>query len=132
MPAPLILIAEDDPDQSELICNSIVDAGFRIVALQRGNEVLSKVEELSPDLVIMDIRLPGLNGMQVLTTLRQSAKFRTLPVILVSAYYSAGELEKMMNHGASSCLSKPFEIDELLSEVHRLVGAASGKGDAAE
>lgn len=121
MKPPLILIAEDDPDQSEQVCNSLVDAGYRVIALNRGNDVLPEAEKLSPDLVILDIRMPGLNGVQVLRALRQSAKFSSLAVILVSAYYSNGEPEKMLKLGASSCLSKPFEVPELLAEVKRLV-----------
>lgn len=129
MKAPLVLIAEDDPDQSEQARNVLTDAGYRVQVLHRGNEVLPQAELLKPNLLIMDVRMPGLNGMQVLKSLRQSAKFSTLAVILISAYYSAGELERMMKIGANACLSKPFEMKELLSEVQRLVGIVDSTGN---
>jgi len=132
MKAPLVLIAEDDPDQSEQACHVLADAGYRVQVLHHGDEVLPKAELLNPNLLIMDVRMPGLNGMQVLKALRQSAKFSTLAVILISAYYSEGELERMKRSGANGCLSKPFEMKELLSEVQRIVGKADSAGTATE
>lgn len=124
---PLILVAEDDPDQSELLCNSLIDEGYRVTALHGGNEVIPKAEQIHPDLVIMDIRMPGLNGTEVLQWFRNSAKFRTLPAILVSAYSSSSELESLISHGANSGFTKPFEMKEMLSEVRRLIGIRSAE-----
>ncbi len=117
-----VLIAEDDPDQLEMLSNALLDAGFNVAAVHRGDDVLPKIEELHPALAIIDIHMPGLSGLEVLKRIRQSKKLKTLPVVLVSAYYSSEKLDAMIMLGANSGFSKPFEMREMIQEAQRLTG----------
>jgi len=124
-----ILIAEDDPDQLEMLSNALLDAGFNVAAVHRGDDVLPRIEELHPSLVIIDVHMPGLSGFEVLKRIRQSKDLKALPVVLVSAYYSSEKLEAMIMLGANSGFSKPFEMREMIQEAQRLTGLANADLD---
>jgi len=118
----LILVAEDDPDQLEMLCNALMDAGFDVAAAHRGDDVVPRLEALRPILVIVDIHLPGISGLEILSRIRNHKELGAIPVMLVSAYYSSEKLDEIMRLGADSSFSKPYEMEEMIKEVRRLVG----------
>jgi len=120
------LIAEDDPDQSDMLRETLQDEGYRVDAAFSGDVAYQKLLNHSYDLVILDIRMPGLNGGTVLKALRLKKDKTQLPVIVVSAFATESDMQRYRADGANACLSKPYEIDELLALIFNLNPKGSG------
>jgi len=118
-----ILVAEDEPDQLAMVCESLVDEGYHVLIATRGDEALRILDATPVDLVILDVRMPGMEGGQVLRTIRQSHKVSGVGVIVVSAFATPGEMYGYRQRGADACLSKPFLFDELLAAIKGVLEA---------
>jgi len=114
-----ILIANDDEDLREILTETFHKRGYLVHAVSNGVQALETVRTRPVDLVLMDTRMPERDGLSVLTEL--SSQYASLPVILITNRASREETEEAIRLGARSCLSKPFEIKRLLSEVERFV-----------
>ena len=117
-----ILVIDDDPELVDVIEEYFLGAGYEVVAAHRGAEGLMLAEQKRPDVVLLDIRMPGMTGVQVLQQLRLRAP--DLPVVMISG---AGDLQiakGCLTRGAFDYVSKPFELDH----VHRCVAAALARG----
>ena len=125
---PILLLAEDDQDQSDMLREILEDEGYAVETAFRGDTALQKVEKNCFDLVILDIRLPGLNGRQVLAEIRRQWNKKRLPVIVVSAFASATELDRFTNDGANASFSKPYEVNSLLHQVAGLIASKKNEG----
>ena len=110
-----ILIIEDDPDIAELVEINVRDIGFELVKANNGREGLEKALEQTYALIILDLMLPGLNGMEVCKKIRE--KDTHTPILMVTA--KSEELDKVMGleQGADDYLTKPFSIRELLARI---------------
>jgi DNA-binding response OmpR family regulator len=112
---PTILIADDDDDVRESLIDIIHTAGWHAVAARDGEEALSQVRAAEPHAVVIDYRMPGMNGAEVIRTLREQQV--QIPVILITA---AGEIEELAREAGVRCyLCKPFGIDELIAILRR-------------
>ena len=120
---PTILLAEDEPDQSDMLRDALQDEGYDVQIASSGDVAYSKLSEQNYDLVIMDIRMPGLNGGTVLKALRLKRNKAEAPVIIVSAFASEADMRRYRADGASAAISKPFEMSELLQLVAELIPA---------
>ena len=87
-PAPLILVAEDERDIRELIVFTLEIADFRVVAVPNGQEAVKKAVEISPDLILMDVRMPKMNGFEACKALKQQEKTKDIPVLITSGKQS--------------------------------------------
>lgn len=121
-PAPLILIVEDEPKLGQLMIDYLQAANFRTHHLLRGNEVLPWVKQHSPDLVLLDLMLPGLDGLSVCRELRS---FSDLPVVMVTAKIE--EIDRLLGLeiGADDYICKPFSPREVVARVKLFSSAAS-------
>ena len=112
---PTILVADDDDDVRESLIDIIETAGWHAVAARDGEEALSQVRAAEPHVVVIDYRMPGMSGTEVIRALREQEV--QVPVILITA---AGELEELAREaGVRSYLCKPFGIDELIAALRR-------------
>lgn len=112
---PTILIADDDDDVRESLIDIIHTAGWHAVAARDGEEALSQVRAAAPHAVVIDYRMPGMNGAEVIRALREQKV--QVPVILITA---AGEIEELAREAGVRCfLCKPFGIDELITILRR-------------
>ena len=116
--APTILICDDEDSLRELI-RAVLGQGYRYVEAVDGEGALELARADSPDLIILDVMLPRLNGLQVLAELRRDDRHRTTPVIVVTAWSHAAEAATAA--GADVFLSKPFEPDFLSRTVEELI-----------
>jgi two-component system cell cycle response regulator DivK len=116
-----VLLAEDNPMNRELIHDMLEARGFEVIATGDGEEVLRKIEEVQPDVVLLDIQMPRLDGYAVLRRLREGARFRHLPVIALTAYAMHGDREKALESGFDSYISKPIDFAQLRAEIERLL-----------
>ena len=121
------LIAEDDPDQSDMLRDTLQDEGFVVETAFSGDVAYQKLLDHKYDLVILDIRMPGLNGGTVLKALRLKKDKTQLPVIVVSAFATESDMQRYRADGANACLSKPYELVELLSLIIRLAPSGAGQ-----
>jgi two-component system, OmpR family, KDP operon response regulator KdpE len=120
---PLVLVADDEPRITKLVALTLHDEGFRVVTAGSGEEALRKAEEVRPDIVLLDIVMPDLDGIEVMRQLRE---WRPVPVILLTAKGSTSDKAKGLDLGADDYVAKPFHPDELAARVRAVLRRASG------
>ena len=120
---PLVLVADDEPRITKLVSMALGDEGFRVVTAANGEQALSRAEEFRPDIILLDIVMPDLDGIEVMRRLRER---RPVPVILLTAKGSAGDKAKGLDLGADDYVAKPFHLDELAARVRAVLRRASG------
>ena len=108
-----ILIADDEPNQLELMSYNLKKAGFSIIRSENGEDALIKVEDLRPDLVILDWMMPNMSGIEVCRTLRSKKETKRIPIIILSARSEEGDKSLGLDTGADDYISKPFSPIEL-------------------
>jgi DNA-binding NtrC family response regulator len=119
---PRILIVDDDPGQRSLLDSFLQSQGFETVLADSGEQSLKVLPSGSFDMMISDVRMPGLSGLETLRRVRQQNA--SLPVLLVTAYADIREAVDAMRDGALNYLAKPIDLDELLVTVQRATGIA--------
>ena len=116
-----ILIADDEPNQLELLSFNLEQAGFAVMKAMHGQDALQKIEDHSPDLVILDWMMPHMSGIELCRVLRSRADTKLLPVIILSARGEEGDRTLGLDTGADDYMSKPFSPRELVSRVKALL-----------
>ncbi len=114
-----VLLGEDDADVTTLLGMVLENAGYAVDSVRSGAEVLARCADDPPDLLLLDVAMPGLDGIEVLRRLRSSAAPR-LPVMLITARARPEDRALGLDAGADDYLVKPFDIDEVLERVDRL------------
>ncbi|MDF1535583.1 MAG: response regulator [bacterium] len=118
-----ILVVEDSPMTRSLIVSSLEELGdFTVIEAANGFQALRKLPEVNPDLVITDINMPDINGLEVVRFVKQSDNFRHIPVIIVTTEGRDVDKERGLRLGADRYLIKPFEAEELQRFVQELLG----------
>lgn len=112
---PLILIADDYPDNVELLEQRLEQAGYRTTTAADGAQALRQVEALRPDLLLLDIVMPGMGGIEVIAALRGCQEYQDLPIIVLSARIEVEDRVAGLDAGADEYLPKPIEEAELLA-----------------
>ena len=113
-----ILLVEDDPAVQSSVRRRLVFEGFSVDTAETGTEALQKVEDLQPGLIILDVMLPGLNGLEVAERVRQT---RDTPILMLTARDTVPDRVAGLEAGADDYLVKPFAIEELLARVRALL-----------
>ncbi len=113
-----ILIVEDDEDTAEVVCTLLHEAGYNAVAVDRGEAALQHIAVTNPDLVLLDINLPDINGLDVLKQVRERS---FTPMIVVSGFTRERDKVTALEAGADDYLSKPFSPEELVARVKALL-----------
>lgn len=119
---PRILLAEDDPDQSDMLREALTMEGYTVDTAFSGDKACKKLHQHKYDLIILDVRMPGMDGGAVLRDFRskQADSSRT-QVMIVSAFATGLDLLRFRSDGADACFSKPYSLAHLLSECRRLI-----------
>ena len=126
-----ILVIDDDPDLRTAVEMRFSAAGFEVLPAAGGEEGLELARRKQPAAIILDINMPGLDGLETCRRLRAGERTRNIPVVMLTARTRVGELEEGLQAGADTYLTKPFDGPELLAEVKQLIGGgASGKSAA--
>jgi DNA-binding response OmpR family regulator len=129
--AKRILLVEDEANILEAIGFILSRDGWDVRGHGKGESALAEIERVAPDILVLDIMLPGRSGLDVLRDLRASPALRELPVLLLTAKGQTKDREQAMALGANAFLTKPFSNDELIETVRRLAnGAAAAPGSA--
>lgn len=118
MEKKLILIADDEIDNVILLQKRLRASGFDTVEAYDGNETLEKVFQCNPDLILLDIMMPGKDGYEVLKILRENEKTKDIPVIMLTARAEVPDKVKGLELGAEDYVTKPFDYNELLARIN--------------
>lgn len=112
-----ILVAEDEPDIRALIAFSLRYAGYQVVEAVNGNDAVALAEQELPDLILLDVRMPQVNGYEACKLLKARASTRDIPIIFLSARGQDAEIKHGLALGAEEYILKPFAPDELYRRV---------------
>ncbi len=120
-----ILSVDDDLDLQQLVAYVLRKKGWEVAYAYDGKAGLEKARELKPDLILLDMMLPIMNGIEVITALKEKDDTKLIPVIVMTAYPSDAQFVQstVMGLGAVEYLAKPVHIDELVKTVERLLPA---------
>ena len=118
---PRILVVEDDPDIAELIAHYLANAGHVVERLASGADVLPRLRREGVDLVVLDVMLPGLDGLQVCAAMRADPALAAVPIILLTARADEGDRVSGLELGADDYVTKPFSPRELAARVGALL-----------
>ncbi|HET7823953.1 MAG TPA: response regulator [Anaeromyxobacter sp.] len=125
---PAVLVVEDDPDLVALLEMVLVESGRRVRTAHEGRAALARVGEEMPGLILLDMRMPGMNGWEFAREFR-ARHGHGCPIVVVTAAENARRRAEEI--GADGWLSKPFDLDEVLAMVARFLGPAGAEGPAA-
>ncbi len=116
-----VLVVEDDPEQAEILREQLQHAQYRVEVAATGNEALSLAQGLVPDLVLLDVILPDLDGYQVCARLRRHSETEMVPVVMLTGLGATEDRIRALEVGADDFLTKPYNLDELLARVKSLM-----------
>ncbi|MCA8864653.1 MULTISPECIES: response regulator transcription factor [unclassified Halomonas] len=116
-----VLVVDDEPNIVLSLEFLMEQAGFEVVTAEDGEQALASVNESQPDLLLLDISLPGMSGFDVLERLRSEAATAQLPIIMLTAHGRDVEREKGMALGADDYITKPFSTQSLVEKVKALL-----------
>ncbi len=119
---PLVLVADDDPDILALVGFRLERAGYEVLAARDGEEALALALERQPDLAILDVMMPKLDGYEVTQRLRDNAATNGMPVILLTARVQEADITRGFEAGADDYIKKPFSPQELRARVQAILG----------
>lgn len=117
MPERKVLVAEDEPDIRGLIAFSLQYAGYVVIEAADGIDAVEKAERELPDLILLDVRMPKMNGYEVCRVLKTQDSTQEIPVIFLSARGQEAEIKRGLELGAEEYILKPFAPDELYRRV---------------
>jgi CheY-like chemotaxis protein len=116
-----VLIVEDDQPVREILSSALATAGYEVHEVADGPEALEKAEEVVPDVVLLDVRMPGIDGFEVCRELKERPATRRVPVILVTGVDDQALYAQATAAGATACLTKPFRLESLLALTRTVI-----------
>jgi two-component system sensor histidine kinase ChiS len=130
--SPLILAVDDEPINLQVLQNVLLPQGYRITTARNGSEALRSVAQERPDLIVLDVMMAGLSGLDVARDLRRRHGLHELPIILLTARGRTSDMLAGFEAGANDYVVKPFVKDELLSRIRTLLEASRARSRAEE
>lgn len=116
-----ILVVEDQEDNRQIMCDLLTNAGYQVIEAVSGNEGVTMAQAHVPDLILMDIQLPGIDGYETTRRIKANAALRHIPIIAVTSYAMDHEESKALEAGCDAYFSKPFSPRVLLAKVREYV-----------
>jgi two-component system cell cycle response regulator DivK len=120
---PLILVVDDYQDAREMYAEYLQFSGFRVAEARNGTEAVEQAFALKPDLILMDLSLPGMDGWEATRQLKSDDRTRHIPVVALTGHALAGASEGAKKAGCDSFVTKPCLPDDLVVEVRRMLNA---------
>jgi two-component system, cell cycle response regulator DivK len=122
-----VLIVEDNELNMKLFHDLLTAHGYRTVQTRNGLDAISLAREHRPDLILMDIQLPEVSGLEVTKWLKEDEELRDIPVIAVTAFAMKGDEERIRSGGCEAYVSKPISVMTFLETVRRFIGGVQVK-----
>ena len=117
-----ILVVDDEPDIVSMVKMRLEASGYEVITASDGETAYSRARSDAPDLIILDLMLPGMDGYQVCRLLKFDENYRRIPIIMLTAKSQIEDKEWGQKVGADYYLTKPFEAKELLDKINDLIG----------
>jgi DNA-binding response OmpR family regulator len=121
MNAPSILIVDDEPNNFDVIAAQLSDCDYLMDYASSGQEALSSLDIYNPDLILLDVMMPGINGIEVCQQIKAMPKWQAVPIVMVTALSSKSDLAKCLGAGADDFISKPVNPEELRARVKSML-----------
>jgi CheY-like chemotaxis protein len=121
--SPLILVVDDYQDAREMYAEYLQYSGFRVAEAKNGNEAVAQARSLRPDLILMDLSLPGMDGWEATRVLKADEDTKDIPIVALTGHALAGASEGARKAGCDSFVTKPCLPDDLVVEVRRMLDA---------
>ena len=115
-----ILIVDDDKDLLEVMHSLLTSKGFQVATDLNWEKGFSKIEEFQPQLILLDVFLTGIDGLDICRQLKTNLTTKDLPIIIFSAYPRVAQ-KVIYEYGADDFIAKPFEVDDLINKVHSVL-----------
>ena len=119
--AKRILVVEDNDLNRKLFCDLLKANGFAVEPVADGREAIEKAREFVPNLIIMDIQMPEVSGLDLIEVIKSDKDLRAIPVLAVTAYAGKGDEERIRDAGAEGYLAKPVSITPFMQAVNQLI-----------
>jgi CheY-like chemotaxis protein len=120
----VIMAVEDNEDNRDLIVKVLSHRGYEVVGVSDGSEALDRLAEVAPDLILMDINLPGMDGYEVTKRIRHNEVFAKVPIVALTAHAMRGDKEKSLAAGCNAYVPKPINVHTFPDVI---AGLLSGK-----
>jgi len=114
-----ILVVEDEPDIMRIITHALTAAGYKVIPAYGGEDAIRKVKAQRPDLVLTDLAMPKVSGVEVIQALKKDPETQHIPILAVTAHVWDGIAQSAGQVGVDGFISKPFNMKQLLAEVQK-------------
>jgi CheY-like chemotaxis protein len=125
-----VLYIEDNFHNRRIVRKILQSRGYTVIEAEDGRSGLDMIQQLRPPLILLDIGLPGMDGMEVLRQIKRDVRLREIPVIAITASAMRGDRERFLDAGCSDYISKPIQAMELLNMVAEYYPSSNGRGIA--
>ena len=122
--SPLVLLVDDFPDNRQMYAEFLTFSGLRVAEAENGHEAVEKARALMPDLVVMDLSLPGMDGWEATRQLKSDPRTKHIVVMALTGHALAGHSKGAMEAGCDAFITKPCLPDRLLQEIQRMLTGA--------
>ncbi len=112
-----VMVCDDDPGILEVIKIILEENNYKVIALSSGKGIQKRIEEQSPDIIFLDLWMPGIEGKEITRVLKKDPQTKDIPIVIISALAETKNIASVV--GADGFLAKPFEINELLNTIKR-------------
>jgi CheY-like chemotaxis protein len=126
--SPLVLVVEDYQDAREMYAAYLQFSGYRVAEATNGLEAIERATELMPDIILMDLALPKMDGWEATRRLKLDERTRHIPIVALTGHALAGHAEGARQAGCDSFVTKPCLPDALVAEIKRMLGSAEHGG----
>jgi two-component system cell cycle response regulator DivK len=127
-----ILVVEDNELNLKLFCDLLRAHGYEAEPVRDGREALDRARAFAPDLVVMDIQMPHISGLELIEQMKADGELRRVPIMAVTAYAAKGDEERIRDAGAEGYVSKPISVLRFVEAVQALLVAAAERAEAEE
>jgi len=121
MPKEKILVVDDEEDILELVRHNLAREGYQVICAATGEKAVDKAQKEKPDLIVLDLMLPGIDGLQVARTLKADARTRQVPIIMLTAKGEEADIVTGLELGADDYITKPFSPRVLLARIRAVI-----------
>ena len=127
-----ILVVEDNELNLKLFCDLLRAHGYEAEPVRDGREALARARAFAPDLIVMDIQMPYVSGLELIEQIKAEAALKSIPIMAVTAYAAKGDEERIRDAGAEGYVSKPISVMRFVEAVAALLAAAAERAEEAE
>jgi two-component system cell cycle response regulator DivK len=125
-----ILVVEDNELNLKLFCDLLRAHGYAVEPVRDGREAVERARAIAPDLVVMDIQMPHISGLELIEQMKADEELRRVPIMAVTAYAAKGDEERIRDAGAEGYVSKPISVLRFVEAVQALLTAAAERAEA--